>query len=63
MKFQIVRSPIGARQYFWRIVAQDGRMLTFSSELYETRDACLAGIEEVQREAGAASVEDLTEAR
>jgi uncharacterized protein YegP (UPF0339 family) len=59
MRFQIVRTH-GPRPYFWRIVDDDGQVVTFSSDMYDSRESCVKGIDAVKEGAAGARIEDLT---
>ena len=61
MKFQVVRGTTPGRPFFWRIVGDEGDVLTDSSATYPTRAACLRAIGAVMRGAADAEVEDLSD--
>lgn len=60
MEFQIVRTTDPLFPFFWRMVDDVGRMLTYSSARYRSSEECVDAVREVQREAGAAPVVDLS---
>ena len=63
MEFQIVCTTDPRFPYFWRLVDEDGHMLTYSSARYRTKDECVEAVRHVQRDAAGASVMDLSEGR
>ena len=54
-KFRVFHQP--GKGYHFNLVATNGRVIA-TSEHYETRRACLQGIESVRKNAPTATVED-----
>lgn len=59
MKFQIVKGKSEKEPYFWRVVASNGQTLAIS-ETYVAKASAKSAIESVIKNAGGATVEDLT---
>lgn len=59
MKFQIVKGKSTTQPYFWRIVASNGQTLAVS-ENYVAKASAKSAVESVMKNAGKATVEDLT---
>lgn len=59
MKFQIVKGKSTTQPYFWRIVASNGQTLAVS-ENYVQKSSAKSAVESVMKNAGGATVEDLT---
>jgi uncharacterized protein YegP (UPF0339 family) len=59
MKFQIVKGMSTTQPYFWRIVASNGQTLAVS-ENYVAKTSAKSAVESVIKNAGGATVEDLT---
>lgn len=59
MKFQIVKGKSSEQPYFWRIVSSNGQTLAVS-ENYVAKASAKSAIESVMKNAGGATVEDLT---
>ncbi|WP_395638114.1 YegP family protein [Pseudolysinimonas sp.] len=59
MKFQIVKGKSTTQPYFWRIVASNGQTLAVS-ENYTQKSSAKSAVESVMKNAGGATVEDLT---
>ena len=47
--------------FFWRVIDGGGQMLTYSSARYGTKEECIDAVRELQREAAAATIADLSE--
>ncbi len=59
MKFQIVRGKSTTQPYFWRIVASNGQTIAVS-ENYVAKTSAKSAVDSVIKNAGGATVEDLT---
>jgi uncharacterized protein YegP (UPF0339 family) len=59
MKFQIVMGKSPTQPYFWRVVDSSGKTIAVS-ENYVAKASAKAAIDWVIKNAGAATVEDLT---
>lgn len=59
MKFQIVKGKSKTQPYLWRIVASNGQTLAVS-ENYVAKASAQSAVESVIKNAGGASIEDLT---
>jgi uncharacterized protein YegP (UPF0339 family) len=60
MEFQIVETTDPVLPFFWRIVDGDGRMLTFSSHRYRSKEECADAVDAVRRGAAGAAIVDMT---
>jgi len=56
VEFQIVRTIDPPSPYFWRIVDDPGRLLTYSSDRYTSVEDCRAAIDEIKRSASGATI-------
>lgn len=59
MKIQIVKGKSTTEPYFWRIVASNGQTLAVS-ENYVAKASAKSAAESVIKNAGSATIEDLT---
>ena len=60
MQFQIVRSTDPRFPYFWRMVDDEGHMLTYSSARYRSCEECVEAVDELRGRLDATPVIDLT---
>lgn len=56
-KFEVYKDKAG--EYRWRLVAPNGKSIADSGEGYSSKEACLDGIQSVQKHAAAATVVEL----
>jgi uncharacterized protein len=59
MKFQIVKGKSTTQPYFWRIIAANGQTVAVS-ENYVAKASAKRAVDSVIKNAGGATVEDLT---
>lgn len=56
VEFQIVRTTDPRSPFFWRMVDDGGRLLTYSSDRYATVEECRAAIHDIKLTAGEATI-------
>ena len=56
VEFQIVRTTDPRAPFFWRMVDDAGHLLTYSSDRFESVEACREAIEVIKVDAGDATV-------
>ena len=56
VEFQIVRTTDPRAPFFWRMVDDDGHLLTYSSDRYATVDDCRVAIGQIKDLAASARI-------